>query len=194
MRLPLIAKRRLVACAFASMFSMAASPAAAQSPNYIVWWQSFTTPASPFQQLVTGIGLTHFESSGVLFEIFAFNGTYLTGSSLWQAPLQSVHFDEAEIFNPFISLAPNTRYAFTMAATSGSMTQCQFDSYPGGEFAINLGETTSLLPVGPADIDGFHVEFQSVVPVTPAPEPTSLALLASGFLGMFGLARARRAS
>ena len=192
MRCSLSMKSRLVVGALTTAILGATTPAFAQTRSDITWWQSFTTPVSPFQQAVTDIGLTHFETANTLFEIFAFNGTYLTGSSLWQASLQNVAFNDVVQFNPLVTLAPGSRYAFTMAAATNSLIQSQFDFYPGGEFGIHLGPTTTWFPFGAADVDGFHAEFRDVVPVTPSPEPTSLFLLGSGLVGVFGVSRARR--
>jgi hypothetical protein len=124
--------RALLTVSIVTTCFVAASPAAAQTPSDVSWWESFTTPSSPFQKVLTDIGLTGLESSSVVFGIYAYNGTYLTGSSLWQTSMQPVRGSSHVLFKPFITLAPNSLYAFTMAVASTGLISIGPDSYAGG--------------------------------------------------------------
>ena len=188
-----------LACA---AITIAAAPLSAQQEY---WGQTFAAPTTPNMFLqsvsVNADGFTGYSYGGDTFtaQIFAVDASGLTGPSLFSQLLGSSYSG--------FTLTPN------IAVTSGGLygvvvnvgtfaANTDGDNYAGGNGVVCGGTVTGCQPLfsspnSPADdLSGFKVVFGTVdTPPDPAsttPEPASVALLATGLVGLVPAVRRRK--
>lgn len=171
-----------------AMFSAAPNVAAQSATSF---GQSFTAPTGPNTLLTalhvdrTGTGGTSSAGNPFTAEIFAFNGTSLSGSSLFSQSL-GVSFAGLDL-TPNIVLTPGGTFVVVAVPGPGVSTINAYsaaDSYAGGNSVRCQGTCSPLY--GSRDLFGFSVQFG---PTSTVPEPGSLALLGTGLVGLVPMAR-----
>ena len=177
-----------IALAAAALVSLSALAAQAQSGV----GQTFTAPAAP-NTLLQSISVSSYSAlAGTTntFSIFAFNGTNTVGSALFQQMLTGPNSGVS--FTPGITLSPGSSYLFLTTVTSETSVGRSTDNpFAGGQFVICTAGTCSGNATD--DMTGFSVTF-GAAPVTTTPEPSSMALLGTGLVGLVPMVRRRRRS
>jgi hypothetical protein len=172
-----------------------ATPATA-SAQYMPFGQSFTVPTSPNNLLeslhVDLRGFAGLTPSGVFTaKIFSFDGTTL-GPSVFSQSLGS-SFDGFDL-TPNITLAPGGMFVVGVESpVLIGFGRTLVESYSGGAaLDCDNGECAIDPLFGTLDLKGFAVQFGPST--STVPEPGSLALLATGFLGLVPAMRRKRRS
>lgn len=170
--------------------------------------QAFTSPAEAWMESASlWVGASSAEATFRVFlqgwsetESSAFTGASVVGPVLWESALQTVSGSGPTRFDfslGGVGLTPGQSYAFYASAVTGLLTAYNLrssgdfpDSYQGGEAVYGFGST---VPDGQTYYDnGFVAVFSADAPATLTPEPSSLVLLLTGFVGLTGLAKRRQ--
>ncbi|HSU97764.1 MAG TPA: PEP-CTERM sorting domain-containing protein [Gemmatimonadaceae bacterium] len=162
--------------------AVATAPVGAQS----YWGQTFTVPGTPniFLQSVSAPGFHATQGTNYVAQIFAVDGTNLTGPSLFQQALPS-SFSGFSL-TPNINLTPGGLFAVVVNAQLGLGTFADQGFADGALIYCASSSTCNAISGDDFDSQGFSVQFGAA---TTTPEPGSLALLATGLVGLVPVAR-----
>jgi hypothetical protein len=159
--------------------------AAAQNPNNELFLQSFmSTGVSSILTSIFASDVSYVAGTG--FDIRQFNGTSLIGPSLFYQVAATSHTGAFSLTTN-VSLAANTMYAIVveLAGTVGGSTNT---AYSQGSVFMRSSAASAWVNQG-VDVAGFGITTKAV---TATPEPASLALMATGFVGLGGISFRRR--
>jgi hypothetical protein len=200
----MISARRLLAGAAvaASAFTPELS---AQDP---FWIQAFQAPPSEVQEFLASIQFAAIYGSGIRFDLFAlplgfgqFPGSQLTAPSLWT---QTVGTLNGQLFSLPIGLefAPGTFLGLGLTLPS-DLTGVDLHSHDLCDLTCEVDPATLPFVIlrarapdglyhtfGPQQLVAFSATWEESTTVTP--EPGTLLLVASGFLGVVAVGRLKR--
>ena len=158
---------------------------AAQNPNNELFLQSFiSTGVSSILTSIFASDVSY--GAGTGFDIRQFNGTSIIGPSLFYQVAATAHTGAFSLATN-VSLSANTMYAIVIEL-AGSVNGSVDTGYAGGSVFTRSSAASAWVNQG-YDVAGFGITTRAV---TATPEPASLALMATGFVGLGGIGFRRR--
>jgi hypothetical protein len=162
-----------------------ASRAVAQNPNNELFLQSFMSTG--VSSLLTSIFASDVSyGAGTGFDIRQFNGSSLIGPSLFYQVAATAHTGAFSLATN-VALAANTMYAIVIEL-AGPVNGSVDNAYAPGSVFVRANATSAWTNQN-YDVAGFGITTKAI---TSTPEPASLALMATGFVGLGGVGFRRR--
>ena len=199
MRVPLwVAGLTAMSCVSASATARAQTTIGSPTDNTVVacaggtCGQSFSVPATPsLDRVLQSVTLTFATSSAQTFQVYAFSGGVLTGSPLFTQAVSPTSGTETRTFTPAggLALVGGAQYAAVLTALGAgvSLSYGFPGGYAGGDLLVCPASVCTVRPTDDAAFSATFVSAQATVP-----EPSTWATVATGLLGLGGLAALRK--